>query len=221
MKKIATALLSLTALGASPALAQEVGPSFTGPRVEALLGYDNIGAGSSVSTPGSNQNSDGLLYGAAIGYDFAAGPAVLGVDAEISDSTGSVDYNNGPSGAQPNAYGFGQVSTGRDLYVGARAGIRATPANLVYIKGGYTNARLNAYASNGTSRLDGNFDLSGYRVGAGVEHAFGPRSYAKLEYRYSNYSNADFKVNGQNTGYNNLAIDTDRHQILVGVGMRF
>ena len=46
MRKLMVATLLAGASVATPALAQDVGPTFTGPRVEAILGYDHVGAGS-------------------------------------------------------------------------------------------------------------------------------------------------------------------------------
>ena len=86
-KFIAAALLAGTV--ATPALAQDVNPTFTGPRIEGTLGYDHVGAGSSVSNDNGrdDQKIDGLLYGGGIGYDFAAGGFLVGVEGEITGST--------------------------------------------------------------------------------------------------------------------------------------
>jgi outer membrane immunogenic protein len=213
---IAAVLLAGTA---APALAQdEVNPQFTGPRIGVVGGYDIIRPGSSEDSDidGDDQNVDGFLYGVELGYDFSVGGAVVGVEAELSDSTGKVRAN----AADPDFFGFGEVGTGRDIYVGARAGFLAGPSTLVYAKGGYTNARLNVLASDGTTELRDNFELDGWRLGAGVEQAIGSNAFAKLEYRYSNYSNANFEYrNGAVT--EDFDIDTDRHQIVAGVGIRF
>ena len=65
-----------------------------------------------------------------------------------------------------------------------------------------------------------NFQLEGWRVGAGVQKDIGSNTYAKLEYRYSNYHDADFQfANGTTT--NQFEVDTDRHQVVAGVGFRF
>ena len=141
---------------------------------------------------------------------------MLGVEAELSDTTGKVKANS----TDPDFFGFGEVGTGRDIYVGVRAGVLASPSTLIYAKGGYTNARLNVLASDGTTELKENFELHGWRLGAGVEKAIGTNTFAKLEYRYSNYSSANFEFdNGAVT--DNFDIDTDRHQIVAGVGFRF
>jgi outer membrane immunogenic protein len=217
MRTILLGLVAATAL-ATPALAQDVNPAFTGFRVGALAGYDGIRPGSSEDSDldGDNETVNGLLYGADVGYDFALSGILVGVEGEYTGSTGKVETER----TNPNFFGFGRVSTGRDLYVGARAGILAAPETLVYVKGGYTNARLNVLASDGTTDSRENFELDGYRLGAGVEQALGTRAYAKLEYRYSNYSQADFQFrDGATTS--NFDIDTDRHQVVAGVGIRF
>lgn len=214
---LAAALVASTTL-AAPAFAQDVDPTFTGPRVGVIGGYDIIRPGSTEDSDleGDDQNVDGFLYGVELGYDIGVGGAVVGVEAELSESTGKVETNS----TDPNFFGFGEVGTGRDIYVGVRAGVLATPSTLVYAKGGYTNARLNVLASDGTTERDENFELDGWRIGAGVEKAIGTNSFAKLEYRYSNYSNANFEWrDGAVT--EDFDIDTDRHQIVAGVGFRF
>jgi hypothetical protein len=35
------------------------------------------------------------MYGVAVGYDFDFGGAVVGADAELTDSTADVDFENG------------------------------------------------------------------------------------------------------------------------------
>ena len=144
------------------------------------------------------------------------GRAVIGVEGEYTDSTAKVEVN----GNDAENFGFGRVDAGRDLYVGARAGILAAPRTLVYVKGGYSNARLNLLARNGTDELRANYELDGYRIGAGVEQAFNENVYGKLEYRYSNYSSANFGRD-DTTLADDIAIDTDRHQVAVSLGYRF
>ena len=220
MRKIFLPLLVPGSAIAAPAMAQSAidGP-FTGPRVELTTGYDNVSAGSDSDSDIANddQSIDGLLYGVGVGYDFNAGGVVLGIEGEYSGSTASVDYNNDGG---VNTFGFGRVDTGRDLYVGARAGILADPQTLVYVKGGYTNAQLNLQANDGTPSLDRSYELDGFRVGAGVERAFTPNTFGKLEYRYSNYSSADFGTDNS-VLVDDFRVDTDRHQVAVSVGYRF
>jgi len=215
-----TAAVSAIALvSAAPAAAQDRddNTTFTGPRVGVLLGYDKLQPGSSQNSSISDNNSaNGLLYGGDIGYDVALGGIVLGAEGEVTGSTGRVSNNPVAAGA----LGYGRVKNGRDLYAGVRAGFRAGSNTLIYAKGGYTNQRLDLTANNGTTTLGQHFNLDGWRLGAGVEQGIGRNTYAKIEYRYSNYNNARFEyANGANT--NNFSVDTDRHQVAVGVGYRF
>ena len=218
MRYAALGLLAASTAFAAPAMAQDVNPNFTGPRVGVITGYDATRPGSSEDSDidGDDQTVDGFLYGVDAGYDFAVSGAVIGVEAELSDSTGKVKADT----RDPNYFGYGRVSPGRDIYVGVRAGVLATPSTLVYAKGGYTNAKLNVVGYNGDVDVNQNYELDGYRVGAGVEQAIGTNTYAKLEYRYSNYSNADFRF-GDGATSGNFDVDTDRHQVAVGLGMRF
>mgnify|MGYP000358366634 CR=1 FL=1 len=217
MRKLMAATFLTGAAIASPALAQDAAPTFTGPRVEAILGYDHVGAGSDVDNDNGkdDQSIDGLMYGIGAGYDVNLGSAVVGVEGEWSDSTAKSSRND-----FSDQFGFGRVSQGRDLYVGARAGILANPATLIYVKGGYTNSKLNVLAGNTNEATDTSFKLDGWRVGAGVERALSANSFAKVEYRYSNYNDAhiDF-ADGATT--RDFGIDTDRHQVVASVGWRF
>jgi len=217
MRKILVALVATSAF-ATPVLAQSANPTFTGPRVEATLGYDHTGAGSSVSNNNGrdDQKIDGLLYGGGIGYDIATSSnVVLGAEAELTGSTAKSDRNDYTSD-----FGFGRVKQGRDIYVGARAGYIVAPTTMLYVKGGYTNAKLNVLAGSTSQTTDTKFNLDGWRLGAGAEHAMGPNSYAKLEYRYSKYerSNIDYATGGTSGRFD---VDTDRHQVVASYGFRF
>jgi outer membrane immunogenic protein len=193
MRKYLLAIL-LAGAAATPAAAQESTP-FSGVRVEGVVGYD--------TTDVEDENSDGVTYGAGVGYDFQSGGAVFGVEGEVSDSTvdecvSDVDIAGDTLCAQ----------AGRDLYVGGRVGAAVSPNVLVYGKAGYTNARVGLDYDDGTAGTTLDFEqgenLDGVRVGGGLEFAIGPNSYAKTEYRYSNYEQ----------GF-------DRHQVVAGFGFRF
>ena len=207
-----------TAALAAPAFAQDAPTTFTGPRAGVILGYDQIQPGRGPDSDiGSDHRAQGLTYGGDLGYDAAIGNSlVIGAEGEVTGSTGKV--SNSPTNAA--ALGYGRVKAGRDLYIGGRVGVRAAPSTLIYAKGGYTNQRLDLTASDGTTETGAHYNLDGYRVGAGVEQAIGGKAYAKVEYRYSNYGAARLEYpNGANT--NNFNVDTDRHQIVAGVGVRF
>lgn len=224
-KLVFSAAASALALGiAAPAFAQDGPPppsategTFSGPRAGIILGWDRLQPGRTGDSDITDRNSaSGLTYGGDIGYDIDTGRAVFGVEGEVTGSTAKV---TNPAAAD--ALGFGRIKAGRDLYLGARAGIKLAPQSLLYAKAGYTNQRLDLIAGPGDGSETGNhFNLDGYRVGAGFEQLLGRRAYAKIEYRYSNYGDARLEyANGGNT--NNFSIDTDRHQVVAGLGVRF
>jgi outer membrane immunogenic protein len=222
MRSFVLAAASLAALAASPALAQSAPsdpdtPEFGGPRAGVVVGYDRVQPGQIANSNIDDSNSaDGLTYGGDVGYDIQSGRWVFGAEGEVTGSTAKV--TNNPSAA--GALGFGRVKAGRDLYAGARIGYAVAPRTLLYAKGGYTNQRLDLVASNGTTETGQHFNLDGWRAGVGLEQKLGRNTYAKIEYRYSNYGNARLEYpNGTNT--NNFSVDTDRHQAVVGVGFRF
>ncbi len=203
MFKYLTGAALLASAAATPAFAQEVtgDEPFTGPHVEALIGYDNV------------DGEDGVAYGIGAGFDFQAGGVIIGAEGEYMDATTRRRADS--------AFVAGdslRVGAGRDLYVGARIGFAASPTTLIYGKGGYTNARQRTRYDNGAGTVtSGGNNLDGYRLGAGVEQKFalfGPSGFVKAEYRYSNYKNI-------NVGGANVDIDADRHQGVVGVGVRF
>ncbi len=194
-KSLLSAFLAGTAaLAATPAAAQEA-PPFSGVRVEGIVGYD--------TTDVDGENSDGVVYGVGVGYDFQVGGAVLGIEAEASDSTVDECFTDIDLVGDELC-----VQSGRDLYVGGRAGAVVGRSVLVYGKAGYTNGRVALAYQDGTSGTALDFEqgenLDGVRLGGGVEMAIGSNSFAKVEYRYSNYEQ----------GF-------DRHQAVAGFGFRF
>lgn len=194
MRKYLLAAL-LAGAAAAPAMAQDAAP-FSGARVEGVVGYDRADV--------EGEGSDGVTYGAQVGYDFQSrSGAVFGVEAEATESTVDECIDNFAVAGDELC-----VEAGRDLYVGGRVGAAVSPNVLVYGKAGYTNARIRSDYEDGTAGTALDFEngenLDGARVGAGLEFALGPNSYAKTEYRYSNYEQ----------GF-------DRHQVVAGFGFRF
>lgn len=220
-KTVALFAAASVAAIASPAAAQDATDgTFTGPRVEALVGYDVSKAGSDIDddvNEDNDQSIDGVTYGVGIGYDFNAGGVVLGLEGELTDSSADVEFD----GADGEFFGLGDVNAGRDIYVGARAGILANPDMLLYVKGGYTNARYNVNSSFDGDEFRAKIDTDGFRVGAGAEYALNENTFAKLEYRYSNYSEAELDFEGDSPDVDLGETDLDRHQVMLAFGYRF
>lgn len=210
MKTHLIAALLATAV-AAPAIAQDAG-TFSGPRVEGIIGYDSFDITESdppADSAGIDDKIDGVVYGVQGGFDFDLGNVVVGVEGEFADSSGELDDDEDVF----------SVRAGRDLYLGGRVGFKATPRTLIYGKAGYINTAIEYDEENGTEpAIELNDEVEGLRVGAGVEHQFAGNLYGKVEYRYSNYSKLQNSEDGTDA---EVDIDLDRHQVVAGVGVRF
>lgn len=177
-------IFAITALAlatvATPAFAQEE-HSFTAGHIEVVGGLDSVDDGVS--------DDNGAVYGVAAGYDFDLGSFVGGIEGEATLSATRACITTAC------------VEAGRDLYAGARIGVKVGGASMLYLKGGYTNAQVNGTV-NGTVVTEDRFD--GVRVGIGAQTIVGRNLLFKVEYRYSNYEQ-----------------DVTRSQGVIGVGFAF
>lgn len=184
---IAVAGLLGACLVAVPAMAEDT-TAFSGPYVAAVGGWDRMQA--------DHHHANGFAYGAAGGYDFTSGNIRVGPEFEVTGST-----EKGCSTYQATTY---CAKAGRDFFVGGRIGVVASPKALVYLTGGYTNARYTGSISQGPTRVANDDDHSGGRIGAGLEYAVTPHLFMRTEYRYSRYSDS-----------------IARNQVIGGIGYRF
>ena len=184
MRNLAISMLAAAAAFATPASAQDApggpatAPTFSGFHVEALLGWDH--------TEILDDDQGAPLYGIGLGYDYQTGRAVLGLEAEASESN-----NNGCLG---NIIASGDrlcTETGRDLYIGARAGIIVGPRVLLFAKSGYVITRFNEEydPGGGGAVITSHFNLDGLRVGGGAEFAISRNVFIRAEGRYTDYHN--------------------------------
>ncbi|WP_232494053.1 outer membrane protein [Novosphingobium kaempferiae] len=223
MKKTLVILAAGSAIvSAAPAMAQDAGAvqPFSGVHVEALMGYDVSKAGSSIDddvNEDNDQSIDGLAYGVGAGYDIRMNNFVFGPEAEVTWSTAKTKFDDGDF----EGFGIGNVKTNRDLYVGARLGYVVSPKTMLYAKGGYTNAKFDVRNSVGTVTTNRDIDADGWRIGAGVEQQVTNNVFAKVEYRYSNYSKGELDYTGDFPDGDRFNLDLDRHQVMAGVGVRF
>lgn len=194
-----------------------VGPvySFTGIRLGANVGYifgdadatTTTLAGAVVGT--DTVDIDGASVGLSLGYDYQFGMLVAGVEADAELAS-----LNGKS-ALPVAAGA-DVDSSWLASIRARLGVVLGERTLTYLTGGWEMQELDI-ALTGTA-VEQSETISGYTVGAGVEHMINSDVSLRLEYRYTDYdaANASF-------GANNRVVDLDAetHAIRVGLGYRF
>jgi outer membrane immunogenic protein len=170
-----------------------------GVRAEAHIGFDAL------DRRGASSSEDGF-GGIGLGYDFSINDKTfIGVEVNIDESNIKNDIGPAPQGTVIT------LKANRDINVNARVGtsIGASGKTKVYVLGGYTNLRAKLTATitpptGAVTRITDAANADGYRVGLGIERNIGKRTYAKVEYRYSNYEG----------GFT-------RNQGLVGIGIRF
>ncbi|MDM8012070.1 MAG: outer membrane beta-barrel protein [Parasphingorhabdus sp.] len=189
---------------ATPAFAQDATP-FTGPYVGGVLGVDSV----ELESNGLDGNDKGTIYGGVIGYDMNLGGVIVGLEGEYTESEASESQRNILTAGDK-----ASLNAGRDLYAGARVGYQIDPNAMLYVKGGYTNAKAKlSYDDNVGNAFSVSDKLDGYRVGGGLE-ASANNMFVRLEYRYSDYGKYETSSLVPN-------IDTSRHQGVVMAGLRF
>lgn len=217
MRKAIKFLPVILAVAATPAYAQAISG-----RAELRVGYDQPRAEVTIDDFESEIFGIGdLAFGAEVGVDATIGSGLLvGVYA-------GADFSN-VDGCENNLF-FSEdevvdqdeacIDAGRSLYAGLRAGLTVADSGLFYVKGGYSNARLQASyvdPSAGGVSFEDSDTLSGYHLGAGFEVGLSRNIYVKGEYLHHWYKNA-FGGTLDDTE----SVDFRRHQLMAGIGIRF
>lgn len=202
--RILTQVAFAAAVAAASITTPALAAPFDGPFVGAQLGWQSEkmrDVKSSFGVIPVNDRKDAITGGVFVGYDATIhGRFVLGAEAgldvatddEVQASAAGANYSIDPK------YSFD---------VTARAGYRLEPKTLLYIRGGYTNARTRATVTNGTVDESASRSESGWLVGGGAEHQLAQNVSARLEYRFSKLSE------GGGKDY--------RHRVLAGLAYRF
>src|SRR5690606_27731913 len=185
---------------ATPALAQGSAPG--GLYVGAVGGYEGLDIDAADGS--ASASADSAVFGVSAGYDLSLGSAFVGVEGELSTSTGSTEFPASFTGARDSLEANGQY------YIGARAGVALTPGIAAYGKVGYTSLDTKAFTSSGSlDELKDN--AGGLRFGGGVQVQLPGPLEARVEYRRSKYKDL---IDGT---YGNATTD----QVVAGVGVRF
>lgn len=218
---------------ATPAFAQDL----SGFRIEGRAAWEQVGADTAIPNPDFDEDDDesgpeiftaadddsGIAYGVELGYDFQVGSGlVIGAyaGAELSDSRACTQLIEDDMACS---------DLKRTFTAGARVGVPLGQSSLIYAKGGYSNGKFDvAYDPDVTDNDDEEpgetFAFSesrgGFHVGAGVEVGLTGGLYGKLEYVYTDFGGASFVV-GDEDDSPILDVKSDRHQVGVGIGLRF
>jgi outer membrane immunogenic protein len=201
------------AAAAVPAFAQDAPTNFNGFFAGVQGGWQQdrqtVRGTVGTTTLSATNKNDGFAYGGQVGYDARLGDkVVLGVEAALTGRTGRGTLNDGTTNYT--------LRQGRTIDATARLGYLVDPQGLLYVRGGYSNARFNL--DDGTTRDGAN--RGGYKVGAGYERLITQNVSARLEYDYSGYGSED--LTDFTTGVVNAAdVKFGRHAVTAGVNFRF
>jgi outer membrane immunogenic protein len=163
-----------------------------------------------------SHTADGFIGGGQVGCDYQAGFWVVGVQGmfEGSDMKGS---NTDPSG-------LFVVNTSIPWFatVTGRIGFTASPAVLVYAKGGGAWVRddytLGSFA--GTALATASPTTSGWTVGGGVEWSFAANWSAFAEYNYLDFGTPGVTFTSSMGGFP-VNIKQNINSFMVGLNYRF
>jgi outer membrane immunogenic protein len=193
---IYSAAAVLTLAAAPVAHAQSADHGFTGPFVGVQGGWEENSVrnpSNAITTTPLTRSGDTGTLGVIMGYDKEVAPRiVVGGQAELNFPVDSRFGN-----------GLASITPKRSVDVSLRAGYLVTPKTLVYARGGYSNG---LYGSD-VGAIHTSTDRDGWLLGGGVERKLTQKVSARVEYRYTDYSEGNGKF--------------DRHQVLLGVAYRF
>ena len=217
MKIVAFAAAAVVACMSTSAFAQDIVPSFDGPRIELRAGWDHpdvrVTLSDGVDSISRSAGKSGVTYGGEIGYDARTnGNLVIGAYAGIDGST---------TKACGELYGEDRlcVRAGRNITAGARIGTVVGDSFLLYGKGGYSNGRVSVdYQDYELILADQNEhrNFDGFHVGGGVEAAITGGVYGRLEYIYTKYGRVSAALDGATA-----SLKPTRHQVAYAMGVRF
>lgn len=136
----------------------------------------------------------GLRGGLDVNEGFGVG-GFVGLDVPVSDKAFigvALGLDDSPvKDCVTDVYVAGDtvcVAAGRDINAEARIGIRSGSSKL-YLLGGYSNLALKPSASVGDVNVTvPSIKVNGMKVGAGLEYPISSKIFARIEYRYGNYS---------------------------------
>lgn len=212
---IAGAAAAATVLLAVPAAAEPFNGFFIG--VQGGWQGDRYSGDVTVVTPPGGESLPGVsLFQLSENASGFAGGVFIGADGRVSEQVvigGEVGINWGGGAIDLNPLGArSEFETRRTIDVTGRAGVLATPDTLLYLRGGYSNARYRLVVGNAAQAEN----RDGWTLGAGVEHAFSPNVSGRVEYRYSDYGR-DRVVDPLGT----VSAKATRNQVMAGVAFHF
>ena len=174
---------------------------FDGPFVGAQVGWQSeamLDPESSYGAVPVDETTNAVTGGIYTGYDKTLnGRFVVGAEAGL-DFASDDEVQSSATGTTFT------VDPKYSVDLTARAGYLLNPQTLVYARGGYTNARVRTSIADVSGIQSDSDNQEGWLAGAGVERQLAPNTSARIEYRYSKFSE-----------------DNARNRVLAGLSYRF
>lgn len=171
--------------------------------------YETIGS-ASVSKR-KFMSSDGLMGSVFAGYNLSINNFIVGGEGDV-DLIRISDIRE--------IYGGGGANVDLNLQGNLRARIGYQIANALIYSGlglAIADVEYSAIAADGSTINDDAIEI-GYSAAVGMDYAFTPNMFSRLEYRYTEYFGGEFSTNSD--GYE-LEFDTNIHALRAGAGLRF
>lgn len=209
--------LFLSLISMSAATARD----WSGPYIGAHIGYAWGEASNTWRSPGAGfidwQPDGDIAYDSAfgggyLGYLAQFGAFVIGVEADISRT--SLKGDDSQFAGLVNAIELNYVGTLR-----ARAGL-AHGNSLFYATAGYAYSDYDK--KDRTLGWSDSENLSGWTVGAGIEHAFWGKWSGRLEYQYIDLGSAESNLtDGLGAYYHHRATNIEVQSVRAGIAYGF
>ena len=201
--RIFNSVVLATAIAVPFASAASAAP-FDGPFVGAQVGWQSEkmrDTKSSFGTVPVDDKKQSVSGGVFAGYDKTInGRFVVGAE-------GGIDFGSDDT-VQSNVAGSNySIDPKYSFDLTARAGFLVNPQTLLYVRGGYTNARVRTTITDAAGIQSASDSQDGWLAGAGVERQIAQNVSARVEYRYSKLSEGDGK--------------DQRNRVLAGLSYRF
>ena len=185
--------------------------NWTGVYFGLTAGYDFSAKTQSTDIDGMDPTSynriNGGIVGGQIGADYQFGSIVLGVAGDYGKSWASRTF------VMPDASTM-KMSAPYVATVRGRVGYDFNNQLLAYVTGGWAGSSLSVTGTSGGVGSADKASLRGYVLGAGFEYKYTSNISSFAEYRYYNYSNANFPENM-------LIGDRKNSEVRAGVNYRF
>ncbi|MCT7375913.1 outer membrane protein [Chelativorans salis] len=148
------------------------------------------------------RDGKGFLGGVFAGYNWQSGSFVYGVEGDLSVGKRNENIDGGKE-----KWGIDTAT------LRPRLGYAITDKILLYGTAGGAVKPMSYY--DGTGKSDSKTML-GWTAGAGADVKLTERTFAKLEYRYTDFGKEKFNIDG--TSYTD---ETKQQKVLIGIGISF